>query len=294
MVAACRHVARLRARPTVAVRPVVSMVRMVRSPREHKQSCLLLRQMREGRRAGDRALTSPWRTRSPGAARCAELARELAAASTRSPPCRRTRHRHRGGPGPGDAGHPRHAGQGRRLPPRHRAGGRRARSARSGGSRAARSGLYPARHRSPDRALPAPRPLPTARRRPGRAHGPGPGQGPPRVREPDQHPRADRIVLVLTGAPVRQLLTPGGEPAPARPRPPGRGEPAHRRHRFHRRTLRRTRRTARGRPHPPPGPVQRPPPPPRRGPDHRTGGLRTEHVRDGRIARAEEVPAQLR
>ncbi len=118
MVAACRHAARLRARPTVAGRPVVSMVRMVRSPREHKQSCLLLRQMWEGCRAGDRALTSPWRTRSPGAARCAELARELAAASMRSPPRRRTRHRrtsHRCRRGPGGTS----CAQGR-TPPRRR------------------------------------------------------------------------------------------------------------------------------------------------------------------------------
>ncbi|MFJ9768562.1 recombinase family protein [Streptomyces erythrochromogenes] len=54
-------------------------------------------------------------------------------------------HRHRGGrPGPGAAGHPRHAGQGRRLPPRGRPGARRAGRAKRGRDRTARPGLHPA------------------------------------------------------------------------------------------------------------------------------------------------------
>ncbi|MFJ1581250.1 ATP-binding cassette domain-containing protein [Streptomyces sp. NPDC088182] len=43
--AACRDAARRSARPSMAVRPVVPMPWRVRSPQEHKQSCLLLRQM---------------------------------------------------------------------------------------------------------------------------------------------------------------------------------------------------------------------------------------------------------
>ena len=45
---------------------------------------------------------------------------------------------------------------------------------------------------------PATRPLPAARRRARHSRGPGPAQGPPRVREPRQHPHADRTMILLS------------------------------------------------------------------------------------------------